>query len=492
MLNFNIYEDIANRTGGDIYIGVVGPARTGKSTFIKKFMENLILPVLPEGYKREVLQAEMPQSASGKTVMTTEPKFVPSEAVKISVKENAFANVRLIDCVGFITEGAMGLTENDMPRTVKTPWSDELLPFEKAAELGTQKVISQHSTIAVLVTTDGSITDIARSGYVQAEEKAVKELKNAKKPFVILLNSTNPQAKDTQNLAQSIEEKYLAPVVALDLENANAEEIISLLEKVLFEFPISSFDICLPKWLQVLSADSKIISEVIDRVRKVAPSISKMKDVTLLNNAFENSEKLDENISIDIRLGEGRAILSVNAKEGVFYEVLSEECGEDIKDDYKLMGYVKSLSEGKQRYNLVKDAFEQAEQTGYGMVVPCDDDMTLQEPTLVKQGARCGVKLKATAPSYHILKVDVSGEVSPIVGTESQGEEVVKQMLKQFESNPAELWETNMFGKSLRSLVKEGLSAKLDGMPLVAQTKMRRVITKIVNEGKGGIICILL
>ena len=489
MENYSVYEDIASRTNGDIYIGVVGPVRTGKSTFIKRFMEELVIPSADES-KRAVMTDELPQSAAGKTEMTTEPKFVPAQAATISVREGAEASVRLVDCVGFAVEGAGGFEEDGSPRLIKTPWSDQAMPFEKAAKLGTEKVIREHSTIGILMTTDGSITEIPRAAYVSAEEHAVSELKEIGKPFVILLNCREPETQEA--LRASLEDKYEVPVLAVNAEKLSEPEILRILQKVLFEFPVTGIDIRLPKWVQSLPESSKVVSGLLSRLRKIAPSLVKMKDCLLLENLFGEEDAFVNPYNINMELGKGRAELSIEAREGLFYEVLSEECGENIPDDFSLMRYVKSLADSKRSYDKIKEAFEEAEANGYGTVAPGAEDMSLETPKLIRKGTGYGVNFKATAPSYHIVKVEVTGEVNPIIGTQQQGEDFVREILADYEEHPEKVWATNIFGKTLRELVSEGLEEKAGAMSPDLRKKMRRTITRIVNEGRGGVICILL
>ena len=489
MENYSVYEDIASRTNGDIYIGVVGPVRTGKSTFIKRFMEELVIPSA-EDSTRVVMTDELPQSAAGRTVMTTEPKFVPAQAAKISIREGAEASVRLVDCVGFAVEGAGGFEEDGSPRLIKTPWSDQAMPFEKAAKLGTEKVIREHSTIGILMTTDGSITDIPRSAYVAAEEHAAAQLKEIGKPFVILLNCRQPETQET--LRASLEDKYAVPVLAVNAEQLTEQEILEIMQKVLFEFPVTGIDIKLPKWIQSLPESSKTVSAVLSKLKKAAPALVKMKDCLTLENLFGDDDKFINPDNIAMELGKGKAELRIDAKEGLFYEVLSEECGESIADDFCLMRYVKSLAEAKRNYDKIKEAFAEAEANGYGMVAPSTEDMTLEQPKLIKKGSGYGVNFKATAPSYHIVKVEVTGEVNPIIGTQQQGEDFVREILADYEEHTDKVWDTNIFGKTLKDLVNEGLAGKIEAMPPDIRKKMRRTITRIVNEGRGGVICILL
>ena len=492
MEKFDIYRDISERTGGDIFVGVVGPVRTGKSTFITKFMENFVIPNIGNKFQKQIATDEMPQSADGKTIMTTQPKIVPANGVKVHFKNKSTANVRLVDCVGYLIDGVNGYEEDNKPRLVKTPWSDEEIPFEKAAEIGTKKVIEDYSTIGILVTTDGSFGEIPRENYVPAEEKTIKELNICGKPFIIFLNCVDPSAERTTSLANSLESKYGVSVVCGNALNLSSDDISEIMEKVLLEFPMSGFNLKLPKWMQALPADNKIITRLVEGVKKASSDMVKMKDFSALPNTFTADEDFNDIELDELRLGCGVSDYKLTPKSGLFYRVLSDECGENIEDDYELMGYLKTFSEAKRKYAKIKDALSEAEENGYGVVLPTVDEMNLEEPVLVKQGGRYGVKLKASAPSLHIMKVDVSTEVSPIVGTEKQGEDLIKYISEKFEDNPSGIWETNMFGKSLHDLVSEGLNDKITAMPKDAQGKMRKTVTRIVNENKGGVICILL
>lgn len=492
MDKFDIYKDIAQRTDGDIYIGVVGPVRTGKSTFVTKFMESFVIPNISGKLQKQIATDEMPQSADGKTIMTTQPKFVPANAVKVQFKNKASASVRLIDCVGYFVKGANGGLEGEKPRLVKTPWSEEQIPFEKAAEIGTKKVIEEYSTIGVLVTTDGSIGEIGRDDYVVAEEKAVNELKNKNKPFIVVLNCKNPESSGVLSLCDQLEEKYGVAVIPVNVLNLNSDDISVIMEKVLMEFPMRNFNVSLPKWMQALSVDSPIIKNLLQELKSVSSRITKMKDYNVLSELYSENDNFNPLNINDLRLGEGKINYSLSAKDGLFYKVLSDECGENIDDDYQLINYVKNFSEAKRRFSKIKDALNEAEENGYGVVIPSIDEMNLEEPVLVKQSGKYGVKLKATAPSLHIMKVDVTAEVSPFVGTAKQGEDLVSFIMEKYQDNPSGIWETNMFGKPLCDLVSDGLYSKINMMPKDVQGKMRRTVTRIVNESKGGVICILL
>ena len=493
MEKFEIYNDIAKRTNGDIYVGVVGPVRTGKSTFIRNFMEKVVLSNIENLNDRERAKDELPQSGAGKTIMTTQPKFVPSEAVSINIGENSKARVRLIDCVGYAIDGANGFKEDDGEhRLVKTPWSDEEIPFVEAAEIGTRKVICDHSTIAVLMTTDGTITDINRSSYQNAEERVVNELKLAGKPFVILLNSKNPNSFEAQSLALELEKKYDTAVLVKDALNITAEDIDLILESILKEFYVRRLDIKLPTWVRALPVSSSLVSSIMKNVRSMTQGVSRMKELYLLCDdsiAFSDFEGASvENIDY----GTGFASVKFDISKELFYQMLSDECGVAIPDDFYLMSYIKHLTYAKNEYDKLKSALDQVKETGYGVVVPTLEDMTLEEPQILKKGGNSQVKLKATAPSLHIMRVDVETEVCPAVGSAEQSENLAKFMLSEFESNPQGIWQTNMFGKPLSSFVCEGINSKLNNIPNEARVKMRKTMTKIVNEGKGGIICILL
>ncbi len=490
MFDSDIYKDMAARSGGEIYIGVVGPVRTGKSTLIKRFMTELVLPHA-DGDRLQEMVDELPQSAAGRTVMTTEPKFIPAKAVKVTV-DNAEARVRLIDCVGFAVEGANGFEEDGSPRLVNTMWSDTPIPFTEAAALGTQKVIRDHSTIGLCVTCDGSVAGIPREGYVSAEERTVNELKRIGKPFVIVLNCADPAGASAKQLKEELELKYSAPVVAVNCQTASVDELSALLRAVLFEFPVTSVDVKIPDWIRVMPADSSAISELLVRVRDACAKVEVMRECSLFDEAFANSKFWKGDVAVNLCLATGKATVEVGLQDGVLFDMLSEISGESICGEGALMQYVAAASEAKRNYDKVKDAFERAKLTGYGIVCPDDNDLSLDKPKVVKQGANLGIKLKATAPSYHVVKVDVSGEVSPIMGLASQSEDMVNGIMSGFETDPQGTWNTALFGKSLRCMVKEGLEGKVNAMQDDTRAKMRRTITRIVNEGKGGVICILL
>lgn len=492
MSNYNIYKDIAERTNGDIYVGVVGPVRTGKSTFISKVMEKLVLPNITEGYDKERTKDEMPQSGDGKLIMTTQPKFVPNEAVKVNLDGDVNFSVRLVDCVGYLVKGASGHLEDGKPRMVTTPWSDNEMPFEKAAEIGTRKVITDHSTVAVVVTTDGSISDIARDAYVEVEEKVIDELKRSGKPFVVVLNSTHPNSADTLNLAKSLSSKYSTRVLAKNVAEMEDGDIGDVFDGVLREFPITKIGVKLPKWMQILDYSSDIIKRLVDAIKSIIDTIERVDDVPESIELQGLEGDFESRVEKSIDLGQGKVTLTINPQYDLYYRVLSNECNCDISDEYHLISYIKQMSKAKEQYDKLKDAIEQVEATGYGVVHPTLTDLTLEEPKMYKSGGKFGVKLRASAPSLHIMKVDIETEVNSMVGNEQQSEELVKYLMEEFENNPKEIWDTKMFGKSLYSLVNEGLQNKLLVMPQEVQNKMRKTLGRIVNEGKGGVICILL
>ncbi len=492
MAEHSIYQDIAQRTGGDIYIGVVGPVRTGKSTFIKRFMESLVLPNIDDGYSRDRARDEMPQSAAGKTVMTTEPKFVPDEAVNIRIDDCASLRVKMIDCVGYIVSEALGTIENGQPRMVHTPWQEDPMPFVEAAEMGTEKVIKEHSTIGMLITSDGTIGEISRESYVPAEERIVNELKSLGKPFAMVLNSADPTSEAAISLAYELEEKYGVPVALVSCIDLNAEDIGHILELVLHEFPVSELSIELPTWIDALNSDHKIKSSLRASVCNCADKISKAGDVKnafceLANNDYIDSYTIDE-----IDLGTGKATVSVKFPDELYYSVISELTGFEIPNESVLIDLLKEFSESKDQYARVAEALSMAEEKGYGIVMPTIDELRLEDPEIVKQSGGYGVKLSASAQSIHMIRANIQTEINPIVGTAQQSEELVKYMLKEFEEDPAKIWESNMFGKSLYELVNEGLHTKLEHMPEESRTKLSETLERIINEGSGGLICIIL
>ena len=492
MENLGLYEDIAKRTDGDIYVGVVGPVRTGKSTFIKNFMDLLVIPNIDNEYKKERAQDELPQSAAGKTIMTTEPKFVPNEAIDITIDDKLKLKTRLVDCVGYLIPNSIGATEDDMPRMVKTPWSSEEMPFEQAAEIGTKKVIEEHSTIGILITTDGSITEIPRENYVKAEERVVSELKAINKPFVILLNSENPNSSEAISLANELSQKYNSTVIPINCANLSLNDITNIFSNILYEFPVSQINFKFPAWVNGLDLEHelkiKLFSEIKDSfgnvslLREISPCVKNISQTDIISNANTDN----------IMLGTGNVNISINLRDDLFYKILTEMTGVQIDNEGDLFAIISDLSKTKNRYDKIAYALEEVDRKGYGIVTPSIDELILDEPEMVKQGSRFGVKLKATAPSLHIIKANIETEVSPIVGSEKQSEELVNYLLSEFENDPKKIWESNIFGKSLHSLVNEGLQTKLSKMPEEAQMKLQETLERIVNEGSGGLICIIL
>ncbi len=491
MENYNIYQNISERTNGDIYIGVVGPVRTGKSTFIKNFMELAVLPNINDENKRQRANDELPQSSNGRTIMTTEPKFIPNEAVEVTV-DNVKFNTRMVDCVGYLIKNAVGHMEGDVPRMVRTPWFENEVPFEEAAEIGTKKVIDEHSTIGVLVTTDGTVTGIEREDYINAEERVVNELKNQNKPFIIILNTMNPTDPEAVALAENLANKYDAPVIPINCANLSENDINNILEKMLYEFPINEIDISLPKWIDSLDNTHWLKKNTLDIIKESSNDMKNLRQVnSLANNISQNEIVGDVNIN-QINLNNGTINMDIKMDNNLFYRVLSEMSGINVKEEGDLFQIVTSMAKSKRSYDKIEQALNDVKRKGYGIVNPDIEDLTLEEPEIVKQGSKFGVKLKAKAPSLHIIKAEISTEVSPIVGSEKQSEELVNYMLKEFEDDPKKIWESNIFGKSLHELVNEGLQTKLYKMPEDAQCKFQETLEKIINEGSGGLICIIL
>ncbi len=492
MEQFNIYKDISERTNGDIYIGVVGPVRTGKSTFIKRFMDLLVIPNIQDENNKERAKDELPQSSAGKTIMTTEPKFIPNNAVEINLDDNTKFNVRMIDCVGYIVPSATGYLDDNQPRMVSTPWFNEKIPFEQAAKIGTKKVITDHSTIGIVVTTDGSITDIPREDYIIAEENVVKELKSLSKPFVILLNTTKPYSQATEELKQELMEKYNAPVIALNIAQLKQDDINIVLEKVLYEFPVKQLNLNLPKWIETLDINHWLKQSIIQDTKKLLSEIDKLHNIKSAISILENNDYIKKAYIDKIELGEGLSNIEIGLDDNLFYKVLSETTNMDINNEYELISTIKLLSESKKEYDKVKYAIEEVKTKGYGIVTPTLEEMILEKPELIKHGSRYGIKIKATAPSFHLIRADIQTEVAPIVGSEEQSKELSNYLLEQLENEKEKIWDYNIFGKSLSDLVNEGLNTKLYRIPEDTQIKFQETLQKIVNENNGGLICILL
>ena len=492
MESSNLYQDIAKRTDGDIYVGVVGPVRTGKSTFIKNFMDLLVIPNIDNEYKKERAKDELPQSAGGRTIMTTEPKFVPNEAIEITLDDNLKFKTRLVDCVGYLVDNAIGYLEDDMPRMVKTPWSDEEIPFETAAEIGTKKVIEEHSTIGILITTDGSVTDIPRDDYIKAEERVVSELRAINKPFIILLNSADPSSPETRELAMQMSDKYNTKVIPINCEELTEDDINSMFATLLYEFPVEEIRISFPKWMDGLDFSHPLKAKLFEQLQNAFTDVSALKDVSNCVNKIETTDIISKTFVNNIMLGTGKVSISIQLRDELFYQVLSQMTGMEITNEGELFSIISNLACTKKKYDKISYALEEVKTKGYGIVTPSIDELVLEEPEMVKQGSRFGVKLRATAPSIHMIRANIQTEVSPIVGSEKQSEELVNYLLSGFENDPTSIWSSNIFGKSLNELVNEGLQTKLAKMPVEAQMKLQETLERIVNEGSGGLICIIL
>ncbi len=492
MTEHSIYQDIAERTGGDIYIGVVGPVRSGKSTFIKRFMESLVLPNMDDGYARERARDEMPQSAAGKTVMTTEPKFIPDEAVTVKLDDTAAMRVKMIDCVGYIVPEALGTIENGQARMVRTPWSEEPMPFAEAAEMGTHKVITEHATIGMLVTTDGSIGEISRESYLEAEERVVRELKAMGKPFAVILNSAHPSSDAAIALAYELEGKYGVPVALVSCIDLDAEDIRHILELVLHEFPVAEVRVRLPEWTTALTPTHRIHASLMTTLRRAADGVRKIGDIRAAFEGLTDNEYLKKATVDEVDLGRGCATVTFHMADGLYHKVISELTGFDIDGEESLIRLLCHLSEMKAAYDKVAEALADCNEKGYGIVMPDVADMSLDEPEIVRQSGGYGVKLRASASSVHMIRANIEAEINPIVGSEQQSEDLVRYMLREFEEDPNRIWESNMFGKSLYELVNEGIHSKLEHMPEASRVKLSETLERIINEGSGGLICILL
>lgn len=492
MANSNIYDDISKRTGGDIYIGVVGPVRTGKSTFIKRFMDTLVIPNIPEEFEKQRANDELPQSSGGRTIMTTEPKFIPENAVKISLDGSASFKVRLIDCVGYIVKNSLGYIEDDAPRMVATPWSDSPIPFDKAAEIGTKKVICEHSTIGLVITTDGSIGDIDREDYIEPEERVINELKDINKPFIVLLNSKNPSSNDTIELASELSYKYQVTVIPVNCQELNEDDIRQIIARILFEFPINEVRLLLPNWVNKLPMEHWVRKDLFDITSDCSSDLSKIRDIKMLENKLYKNSYISSAKTVNVDLGRGTAEIDIEYSNSLFYKIIGETTGVEIENDGQLLEMLTDFSKIKHRYEKIKNALDEVEATGYGIVMPSIEELSLEEPQIVRQGGRYGVRLKASAPSIHMMRADITTEVSPIVGSEKQSEDLVMYLLKEFEEDPVKIWDSNIFGKSLHELVNEGLRTKLARMPGDARARLQETLERVINEGCSGLICIIL
>ncbi len=492
MTTTSIYQDIATRTDGSIFLGVVGPVRTGKSTFIKRFMDTLVLPNITGEFQRERANDELPQASSGRTIMTTEPKFIPETAAKIRLEDSLECNVRLIDCVGYIVPSSLGYIEGDQPRMVKTPWFEEDIPFPTAAEIGTKKVITEHSTIGVVITTDGSISDIPREEYAEAEARVIAELKEINKPFIVLLNCIYPSSESAAAIAAQMSEEYGVPVLPINCLELDEDDIHQILARILFEFPVKQITVQMPAWVYSLEKNHPFKTTMCELMQTTASEITHIREIKRLEEKLCAQEQI-ENCEIKrIDLGSGTAEITAAVKRDLFFEVISDTTHLPIRDDRELLRALANLSQMKKEYLRIKDALDEVEATGYGIVMPSIEELTLEEPEIMRQGGRYGVRLKASAPSLHIMKANITTEVSPIVGSEKQSEDLVMYLLKEFEENPLQIWDSNIFGKSLHELVNEGLHTKLARMPQDARLRMQETIERVINEGCSGLICIIL
>lgn len=487
-----LYADIARRTGGNIYIGVVGPVRTGKSTFIKRLMEELVIPNISDLYRKERAKDELPQSASGRTIMTAEPKFVPEEAVEISPDGKATLSVRLIDSVGYMVNGAIGATEDGVPRMVTTPWFDYEIPMTEAAELGTKKVMEEHCSIGIVMTTDGSVTDIPRGDYIEAEERAIGDMQATGKPFVVLVNSSDPKGKDAKQLRDHIRQTYGVSALCVDCLRMGEEDLQEILRELLYAFPLRQIRVFLPAWIGALDYDDPLKMAVYEALLKNARDIGSLAQAETVMGRLKEPEGIRSCTVLSVDPAEGSVSCEPEFEEGIFYEILREKTGFHIENDGQLLSVLTALSKMKVQFDKISAALEEVKATGYGIVMPGAEEMKLEIPELVKKGGTYGVKLRASAPSIHMMRADIRTEVSPMVGNEQQSEELVKSLLGEYEDNTEKLWESNIFGKSLFELVNEGLTTKLKRMPEDARYKIKDALTKIINEGANGLICLLL
>ena len=488
----NVYSDISRRTGGRIYLGVVGGVRTGKSTFIKRFMDTVVIPHISDDALRRRTIDELPQSAAGRTIMTTEPKFIPEDAVTIDLDDNVSFSVRMIDCVGYIVPSALGYIEDEQPRMVKTPWYDDEIPFNMAAEIGTQKVITDHSSVGIVVTTDGSVTDIPREEYEEAEQRVISELRAIGKPFVVLLNCEEPNSEASKNLAAKLSQKYSVSVMPVNCLEMDESEIRKILAGVLFEFPVCEISVGMPKWVTSLEKGHRIRSDIFGNIRDSAADVKKLREITSVCEKLKNSEYVSKAEPGSIDPGSGKASISVTLERGLFCSVIGEKTGMEISDESDIMKMIVELTEMKTEFDKIKAAYLDAEESGYGIVMPSPEDLSLEAPQIIRQGSKYGIKLKATAPSIHMLKTNITTEITPIVGSEQQSEELISYLLSEFEENPVKIWESNIFGKSLNELVGEGISNKLQRMPSEARSKLNETIERIINDGCNGLICVIL
>ena len=489
MEKIEIIKNITNRTGGDIYLGVVGAVRTGKSTFIKKVIENLVVPNLEDEYEKKRALDEIPQSAQGKTIMTTEPKFVPSNGAKIKI-DNFFANIKLVDCVGYVIPSSKGYEDENGPRLVKTPWYDESIPFIEAAEIGTEKVIKDHSTIGIVVTTDGSIGDFTRDEYLESEKRVIEELTLIGKPFIVLLNSVHPSVDETISLARNLEEEYKVPVMPISIENMSERDIYNILRESLYEFPIEEVKVNMPDWIACLKPNNWLKKYYIAKIKESVVEVNKLRDVEEITKHFKDSEYISKAYLSEVDSATGEVTITLESKEELYNQILKEIIGIDITSKADLLSLVQDYNEAKKEYDQIKTALKMVKQTGYGVASPTLEDMKLENPEVIKQGSRYGVKLKAVAPSIHMIRVDVESTFEPIIGSEMQSKELIDYLMKDNSENG--IWKSEIFGRSLDSIVKEGIQAKLSLLPENARFKLQQTLTKLVNKGSGNLFAIVI
>ncbi|SFA73633.1 stage IV sporulation protein A [Lentibacillus halodurans] len=492
MERVDIFKDISKRTNGDIYLGIVGAVRTGKSTFIKHFMELGVLPNISDESERGRAHDELPQSAAGKTIMTTEPKFIPNQAVSVHVDEGLDVNVRLVDCVGYAVDGAKGFEDENGPRMINTPWYEDPIPFHDAAEIGTRKVIQEHSTIGVVVTTDGTFGEIARTDYQEPEEKIVEEMKEVGKPFIMVVNSARPTSQETELLRQDLIDKYDIPVLAMNVETMTEHDVYNVMREALYEFPVLEVNVNLPSWVMVLNEEHWLQRNYQDAIQSTVKNIRRLRDVDHIIGNFADYDYIDRANLAGMEMGDGIAEIDLHAPDHLYDEVLKEIVGEEIRGKDHLLELMQDFAHAKREYDQVAGALQMVKQTGYGIAAPTLEDMKLDEPEIIRQGSRFGVRLKAIAPSIHMVKVEVESEFAPIIGTEKQSEELVRYLMQDFEEDPLSIWESDIFGRSLSSIVREGIQAKISLMPENARYKLKDTLERIINEGSGGLIAIIL
>lgn len=492
MDRIDIFKDISKRTNGDVYLGIVGAVRTGKSTFIKRFMDLVVIPNIQDENERVRAHDELPQSAAGKTIMTTEPKFVPNQAVSINIEEGLDVNIRMVDCVGYAVEGAKGFEDENGPRMIHTPWYEDPIPFHDAAEIGTRKVIQEHSTIGIVITTDGTIGEIPRTDYVEAETKVINELKEVGKPFIMIINSVRPTDQQTELLRQELAEQHDVPVLSMSIESMNEHDVYNVLRESLYEFPVLEVNVNLPSWVMVLHENHWLKRNYEEAIQTTVRNIKRLRDVNNIVNDFSEFEHIDRAQISGMQMGEGIAEIDLFAPQNLYENILKEIVGEEIKGKDHLLALMQDFTHAKREYDQVASALQMVKQTGYGIAAPSIQDMELDEPEIIRQGSRFGVRLKAVAPSIHMIKVEVESEFAPIIGTEKQSEELVKYLMQDFEEDPLSIWNSDIFGRSLSSIVREGIQAKISLMPENARYKLKDTLERIINEGSGGLIAIIL